>query len=64
MCFWNIYGSGLAGEFNIFQVDSMATVTMTTRSSMDSVTSCCTSKANDILVTGDTLGYLKVVLNI
>lgn len=55
--FWNTSGHGLAAEFCIF--DHYRRTKFFNRE-IESVTSCTTTCANNILVTGDSLGYIMV----
>ena len=55
--FWNTSGHGLAAEFCIF--DHYRRNKFFNREN-ESVTSCTTTCANNMLLTGDSLGYIMV----
>lgn len=55
--FWSTNGHGLAAEYCIF--DHYRRTSFFNREN-ESVTSCITTKANDLLLTGDSLGYIMV----
>ena len=55
--FWSSNGHGLAAEYCIF--DQYRRTSFFNRE-IESVTSCTTTKANSLLLTGDSLGYIMV----
>ena len=55
--FWNTNGHGLASEFCIF--DYYRRISFFNKEN-ESVTSCATTCANNLLLTGDSLGYIMV----
>ena len=55
--FWSTNGQGLAAEYCIF--DHYRRTSFFNREN-ESVTSCMTTKANNLLLTGDSLGYIMV----
>lgn len=58
--FWNIYGGGLLGEFNVFSYtnESMKEELHT----LHSISACKAFSDSSILITGSTLGYIQVLL--
>jgi len=55
--FWNTNGYGLAAEFCVFDYHRR---TKFLNKDNESVTSCAVTYANDLLFTGDSLGYIMV----
>jgi len=55
--FWNTNGCGLAAEFCVFDYHRR---TKFLNKENESVTSCTTTYFNDLLFTGDSLGYIMV----
>lgn len=55
--FWSTNGHGLAAEFCIFDYYRQ---TSFFAKENESVTSCATTCVNDVLITGDSLGYIMV----
>ena len=59
--FWNIYGGGLRGEFNVFDHGSELVSGIKQEDlQLHSVTVCVVDSHERILITGNTLGYVQV----
>ena len=60
--FWNIYGGGLLGEFNVFEFGSRAVSDIKEEElhSLHSITTCKVNSTSSILITGTSLGHIQV----
>ena len=55
---WNIYGGGLIGEFNIW--DNLRHHLGKEDRQLQSVTAMIVDSNNDLLITGNSIGYIQV----
>ena len=55
---WNIYGGGLIGEFNIW--DNLRHQLDKEDRQLQSVTAMMVDSNNDLLITGNSIGYIQV----
>lgn len=61
MQFWNIYGGGLRGAFNVFDYGSeLVSAIKREDLRLHSVTACTVDSRGHTLITGNTLGYIQV----
>lgn len=61
--FWNIYGSGVLGQFNVFTAADSKPAWRTEKAelqSLHSITACRADSSGSTLLTGTSLGYLQV----
>ena len=58
---WNIYGGGLIGEFNVW--DNSRHKLEREERQLHSVTAIKLDSNNDLLITGNSIGYLQVCVH-
>ena len=63
--FWNIYGSGLLGQFNVFTIAAETKLTWKKdeedMKALHAITALKVDSVSSILISGTSLGYLQVM---